>query len=272
MWRRMHTNHSDDGRKHDITPIFVFNGLALPRKDKPFSIEDTRPNVRNMGWKSLWNGNQTQALETWVHANSVYATDLVPLVIRTLQKNGVEFIRAPYSAMGQLEYLYNHRKQPIHAVYGFPGQLMFNVDRVITEINFEKETFSWVTKYSVLHDLRISKEQLLDICILAGFDWCPTFPPLDKYNVFTFKSVHEIVKSHYTGHNVIQAYLEDPDVKHSNYYDAYCRAYCAIKYHLVLRDDGVVCPLNATNVPGDLHEIFGCRLPDWVYQHMARGL
>ncbi|KAJ1921768.1 hypothetical protein H4219_000501 [Mycoemilia scoparia] len=258
-------------KKYDITPIIIFSGITLMRRDKPFSTEDYRPNKRTMGWNSLKNENQAQALDIWAQSKSIHLTDLIPAVMRILESNSIEFIRAPYSSLGQIEYLYNHRKQPIHAIYGSSDLFMFNIDSVITNIDFEKETFGWVTRYSILSDLRVSKEQFLDICIMAGFEWCPTFPVVDKVS-FTFKDVHDLIKMHYSGYNVMQTYFDDPDVKRLKYIECYSRAYCAIKHHLVLRDDGVVSPLNASNAPNDLHEVFGYRLPDQFYYLMSRGI
>lgn len=45
-----------------------------------------------------------------------------------------------------------------------------------------------MSKKTVLQDLQVSDEQFLDICLLAGFEYCTSFPPLNT-NVmsFTFK-------------------------------------------------------------------------------------
>lgn len=47
-----------------------------------------------------------------------------------------------------------------------------------------------MSKKTVLQDLHVSDDQFLDICLLAGFEYCNSFPPLNHSAVsmgFTFK-------------------------------------------------------------------------------------
>lgn len=56
---------------------------------------------------------------------------------------------------------------------------------------YQKGSYSWLSKKTVLSDLGLSDEQFLDVCILAGFDYCPTFPPLNNNMIgFTFKGLN----------------------------------------------------------------------------------
>jgi len=119
----------------------------------------------------------------------------------------------------------------------------------------------------------MTDEQFLDTCILAGFEHCNTFPPLNsEYSGFAFKSVYDLVKHHRTGFNAVQSYAEHPGVIKSNYVDTYCRTRCAIKYHMVLTDEGKIEPLNVENSPNDIHEFIGFRLPDEIYYYLSKGL
>jgi hypothetical protein len=109
-------------------------------------------------------------------------------------------------------YLERNPKQIIHATYAGSELLMFDIDRVITSIDFTKQTFSFITKKSVLQDLLLSDDQFLDLCILAGFDYCITFPPLAAEGSFAFKSIHDLLQQHRTGFNAVKAYAESPQV------------------------------------------------------------
>ncbi|KAG0166946.1 hypothetical protein DFQ30_006536, partial [Apophysomyces sp. BC1015] len=250
-------------KANHIQPIFVFPGLSITRKDKPFSSEDSRPSYRATGWDLYEKGKLEMALGNWGNSGGVHPADLLNQVFHILHENNVEFIRAPYSAWAQLAYMHNHPKQIVTSVYGGSELLMFNIDRVVTIIDFE----------TVLQDLHVSDEQFLDICILAGFEYCPSFPPLNTNVIsFTFKGVHDLIKQHKTGFNAVQSYSDDPSVSKSNYVDTFCRTRCAIKYHLVLTEDGEVKPLNAESAPNDIHEFIGYRLPDELYYYLMRGL
>ncbi|CDH60807.1 xpg i-region protein [Lichtheimia corymbifera JMRC:FSU:9682] len=262
-------------KANNIQPIFVFPGLSILRKDKPFSIEDRRPSTRANGWDLYDKNRLDSALQAWGNGGGIHLADLCNYVCHILHEHGIEFIRAPYSAWAQLAYMYTHPRQIVSAVYGGTELLMFDVDKVITSIDFEKGNYMWMSKKTVLQDLHVSDDQFLDICLLAGFEYCNSFPPLNHSAMsmgFTFKDVHDLVKHHKTGFNTVQAYVDDPSVSKSHYVDMFCRARCVIKYHPIITDEGQVRPLNKEYAPNDIHEFIGYRLPDELYYYLMRGL
>ncbi|CEG64051.1 hypothetical protein RMATCC62417_01095 [Rhizopus microsporus] len=260
-------------KSHGITPIFVFPGLSILRKDKPFSKEDTRPSHRAAGWEFYEKGKTDLAMSNWASSGGIHPADLLNCVFHILHENDVEFVRAPYSAWAQLAYMYTHPKQLVNAVYGGSELLMWDIDKMITSIDFEKGNYHWINKKTVLQDLHVSDEQFLDICILAGFEYCPSFPPLNTSVVsFTFKGVHDLIKQHKTGFNAVQAYSDNPIIAKTHYVDIFCRTRCAVKYHLIITDEGEIKPLNIEHAPNDIHEFIGYRLPDELYYYLMRGL
>ncbi|KAJ1956786.1 hypothetical protein IWQ62_005227 [Dispira parvispora] len=261
-------------KTHHIHPFFVFSGVNLTRKDKPFAKEDNRPSRRAAAWQLYENQQREAAERQWMMSGSIYQQDLLNEVFWLLRKHQVEFIRAPYSAWGQLAYLSRHPLAPIHAIVGGLEILCFEVDRVITRLDFDHGTFAWVDKRQVLRELGIDSEQFLDACILAGFDWSTTFPPLLTTGGFVFKALQDILRQYKTGFNAVQQHASNPEVIKANYGDTFCRARCMVKYHLVLNDQGQVVPLSQDKdaVPSDIHEFIGYRLPNQVYQYLARGL
>ncbi|KAF9946647.1 hypothetical protein BGZ65_009513, partial [Modicella reniformis] len=202
-----------------IHPLFVFSGLALIRKEKPFFNEEGRIAKRNTAWDAVNHGKMDMAMSSWNTSFIIHQPDLIHLVIRILKEHNIDYIRAPYGAAAQLVYLERNLKQIIHAIYaGSEGSelLMFDVDRIITSIDFTKQTFSYISKKAVLQDLVLSEEQFLDLCILAGGDHGPTFPPLSLDGAFGFKGKHEI-QQHRTGFNFVKANADHPQVAKSNY-------------------------------------------------------
>ncbi|KAK9763372.1 hypothetical protein K7432_010006 [Basidiobolus ranarum] len=260
-------------RSHNIQPFFVFNGLALIRKDKPFSSEDFRPQKRANAWDAYEKGKIDQAMSGWISSGSTYQPDLLSVVFEVLHSHDIEFIRAPYSAWAQLVYLEKHSKEYIHAIYGSSELLMYDVDKVIIGMDLEKGNYTWVSKKSILQDLQVNDEQFLDICILAGFEYSSTFPPLQSDMMsFTFKGVIDMIKQYKTGFNAVQGFADHAEVIKTKYVDHYCRIRCAIKYHPILNQDNHVEPLNAENAPTDIHEFIGYRLPDEVYYYLTQCL
>ncbi|KAJ2744416.1 hypothetical protein GGI20_002988 [Coemansia sp. BCRC 34301] len=272
-------------RNNSITPIVVFNGLPVARKDgRAFSKDDPRAANRNKSWELYWQKHTEQALRGWAAAPAQGQGDMVPFVMQLLQTLGVEVMRAPYSSWGQLAYLYHHDAQPIHAVYASLDMLMFDVDRVVTSVSSAKATFSWVQREHLLNTCGVTSEQVVDMCILAGFDWCPTFPALVGESGFSFKFAVDTVRQFRSGFNAIQILGDQPGAgvtSHNDiavkagstsYSDSFLRAQCIVRYHVVLRSDGSVGPLNSEYAPNDLHDIIGYRVPLAAYQLMAQGV
>lgn len=270
----------DRMKKLEITPFFVFNGFGLTRKDKPFSSEDTRPTKRAAAWNAYHTGRTDSAFTGWNSSNSVNQNEYLQIVFKILADNGVEFMRAPFSALAQLAYLEKHPRGLIHAICGGSELLLWDVDRVILNMDFDGGNFQWLDKGRVMSDLQVDREAFLDICLLAGFDWIPTFPPLISAGTgydasaggFTFKGTVDMVHEHGTGYNAVIAHSADNRVVKGNYVDSFSRTRCAVKYHLVLTDEGKVEPLNKEAAPSDIHEFIGFRLPDEVYFYLSQGM
>ncbi|KAJ2864887.1 hypothetical protein GGH94_002591 [Coemansia aciculifera] len=260
-------------RKNSITPIVVFNGLPVARKDgRVFGKDDARPANRNKSWELYWQKHTEQAQRGWASAPAQAQGDMVPFVMHVLQGLGVETMRAPYSSWGQLAYLYKHEAQAVHAVYASLDMLMFDVDRVVTSVSSTKSTFSWVQREHLLSKCGVTSEQVVDMCILAGFDWCPTFPGLVGESGFSFKFAVDTVRQFRSGFNAIQMLGDQPGAGSTSYSDSFLRAHCIVRYHIVLLADGGVGPLNSEYAPNDLHDIIGYRVPTVVYQLMAQGV
>ncbi|KAF9932955.1 hypothetical protein FBU30_006941 [Linnemannia zychae] len=255
-----------------IHPLFVFSGLALIRKDKTHVNDDPKIFKRNAAWDAVNAGKMDLALSSWNSTHAVHQPDLIHLVIRILKENSIDYMRAPYGAGAQLVYLERNPKQITHATYAGSELLMFDIDRVITSIDFAKQTFSVITKKAVLQDLMLNDDQFLDLCILAGFDYCPTFPPFAEESKFAFKSIHDLLMQHRTGFNTVKAYADSAQVIKSNYVDLFCRTRCAMRHQPILTDEGHVEPMNVATAPNDIHEFIGYRLPDEVYYYLSRGV
>jgi len=262
-------------RSLDIYPFFVFNGLTFLRKDKPFTTEDTRPNKRASGWDHYERGRLESAHNTWSSSSSVHQNEFMNSVFKIFQENNIEFMRAPYSSWAQLAYL--QQKGYVQSVYSGSEMLMWcgDSDNVILNIDFDKKEFSWVEKIRVIQDLNlIHPDHFIDICMLAGFDWISTFPPLvsNPNTSFTFKGTVDMLQQFRTGYNAIQAHADYPKVKETNYEENFCRIKSIINHNIILKEDGTTEPLNKETAPNDLHELFGPRLPDEVYFYMCQGM
>lgn len=226
---------------------------------------------------SYLQGYFDRALASWSSSGSMPPqNDLLGLVFEVFSERNIEFIRAPYAALAQLAYMDKSvRNAALHAVYANSDILLYDVDRVITNIDFERSTFRWIEKRIILQDLAITDAQFLDMCLLAGFDYISTFPPLLEYSSgggFSFKSAIDMVKTHRSGYMAVVNHMQNPSVARMNYLEMFSRVNCIIRHHIVFKDEGIFAPLNQEFAPNDLHELIGYKLPEEVYFYMMHGL
>jgi hypothetical protein len=263
----------DKFKKFGIKPVFVWNGLNLPRKEKP-PIATDRATKRNKAWESYYNGDVVQASALFQSEKSI-ATNFINSIVKYFYEKKIESFRAPYYAWSQLHYfLVSSKPYPtpyVHAVLGGLEMLLFGTPTVITDIDFEKGTFSWVDLNQILDNLKMTQEQFLEACILAGFELCPTFPPIQEPN-FKFKAAYDLVKASKSGYAAIQTSQNNAKVEKSNYLDQFNRTKAIIQHHPIIDNRCHVIPLNKDTAPRDLSEIVGAKFPDEVYFMMSQGI
>ena len=156
--------------------------------------------------------------------------------------------------------------------------LLFDVERVITKLDFESKEFTFVLRQYCIEELgNISPDIFVDACILSGTALLPSLPALNNAPAATRKQprirqVVDLMKTNgHTGISVCHNFQDDPTVGRLDYLDRYRRSRLAVKHQLVLTQGGKVEPFDAANVPNDVHEVIGQRLPDELYYYLSRG-
>ncbi|KAN0061277.1 hypothetical protein ACQY0O_006123 [Thecaphora frezii] len=251
-------------QRQGIRPVFVLNGLAPNKKARPFSYEDPRPKQRQRAWEAYEGGNVELAHQILSTSNSLHYPDLYRAILRTFRHRNVEFIVAPYLASGQLVSLERHSKGYVHSMYGSSELLLFDrVDKVITTLNLQEGTFQYVSKQSIMNDLRCSEEHFLDVGLLAGSDLCATFPALQDGSLGAppphagappnIRQISDLVKQYKSGYTLCMAFEQHPGVHKTAYIDQFCRARTMVKFCLVLSaEEGRVLPLPLATPPPPL--------------------
>lgn len=85
-----------------IKPVFVLTGLPPSKKARPFSYEDPRPAQRARAWEAYEKGNVDLAHQHLSASNSLFQPDLFRSILRAFRHRNVEFLVAPYLALGQV--------------------------------------------------------------------------------------------------------------------------------------------------------------------------
>lgn len=64
--------------------------------------------------------------------------------------------------------------------YGSASLLVYNVDKVILNFDWENKTASFVEQEEVLRKLMITHDQLVDLLLLSGSSLLPAIPEIDN--------------------------------------------------------------------------------------------
>jgi len=205
---------------------------------------------------------------------------------------------APYFASAQLAHF--AETQVVHTVYGPPGLLLYNVQKVIIQIDFLHTIFEWVDLKTVLKAWGLNQDQFVDACMLAGTEYCLTYPYLNTGqplpgqasqstpSKLNFEAAIGIVKQAPLI-NWMQSFPSE-EIK-NDHVDGYCICKVLVQSSPVLHSsDREVRPLGgagvgatsynsfngndprARQVPRDFRDIMGEKLPTSLYYLMVQGI
>lgn len=268
-------------KKHDISPVFVFQGMQ-PRSHMLFSSQLHQQ--MDEAWHCFAKGDFQGAQNKFAQATSRINSDFVQFILHYLKSKDCECFQAPYFATAELAYFIEHNF--FDAVYGPPALLLFGVPRVIINIDWQKSKFEWIEREQLLQKWQVNKEQFVDACLLAGTEYCLTFPYLNLTQFhhgqqqFTFGTAIEFIKQ-----APLISYMQHfPNEEMKNdHVDGYCVCKSLVQYPLVMKMNGSVGPLvhsaslvdcsgDQSCVPKDYNKIIGDKLPIAIYFLMAEGV
>jgi hypothetical protein len=254
-----------------IKPTFVFNGLNMVRKDRAFTRNEGRSQRMANAWDAYYKNQQETAAFMFQDSEKNISLPFIHNVLKYFKDHNVEYFRAPYLTWSQLSWLAPPKQNLMDATFGGLELLLYGVLRLIIDIDFEHRTFDWVDTKLVLVNLALSSDEFLDACILAGFDYCVTFPPLLEQQ-FSFRYACEMVKNFKTGYAAVRQYATHPSVQKLGYMDLFLRARCIVRHHPIFLTSCVCEPMMKESSPNDLHEVVGPRLPNDLYFLLSQGV
>eukprot|EP01105_Mastigella_eilhardi_P025039 TRINITY_DN666_c0_g1_i3.p1 TRINITY_DN666_c0_g1~~TRINITY_DN666_c0_g1_i3.p1 ORF type:complete len:837 (-),score=217.82 TRINITY_DN666_c0_g1_i3:877-3327(-) len=270
-----------------VRPLFVFSGLAVdPHKlaDAEATAKGAAPPVqqaavhakesakaqhRLAAWESFYAGKVDQAAETLLELEKGFPQAVLPTLFDYFNQQQVEWMRAPCLAWAQIAWLL--KQNIVQHAWAPLEVLLFGSFPVILDIDFETSTMDYVDAARLLQVTGLRHDQLVDACLLAGSEYCPTFPPLrrqqQKQQGAMFASAVEMVKACTTGVAAIESYSQD-----DSYMETFARAKGFIIHHPVFKPNYSCETLNADACPVDIDTVIGARLPDDVYYFVCMGI
>jgi len=260
-------------KKHDITPLFVFQGVAPgPQHSMFVSRMDQQMEA---AWTYLAKGQKSEAQRCFAVSTSRINGDFVYFIFHHLKSKGYECLQAPYFAGAQLAHF--AEQGVVQTVFGPPGLLLYGVHSVVILMNFQMNTFDWVDLSSVLDKWQISRDQFVDACMLAGTEYCLTYPYLNLGHFqpaapgrFNFDAAVYIIKQAPLI-NWMQTFPTE-DMK-NDHVEGYCICKVLVQNSPVLHlQDHMIRPLGASQIPVDFSVIMGEKLPNSLYYLMLNGI
>jgi len=265
-------------KRNNVVPLFVFQGVAPgPQHSMFVSRMDQQ---MELAWTYLAKGQKSEAQKCFAVSTSRINGDFVFFIMHHLRHKGYECLQAPYFAGAQLAHF--AEQGVVQTVFGPPGLLLYGVQRVVIHIDFVRCAFDWVDLESVLQKWQIDRNQFVDACMLAGTEYCLTYPYLNLGHFqpaapgrFNFDAAVYIIKQAPLI-NWMQTFPTE-DMK-NDHVDGYCTCKVLVQNSPVLHmNDYVIRPLGAgmpgaPQVPFDFHTIMGEKLPNSLYYLMLNGI
>eukprot|EP00392_Amoebophrya_sp_AT5.2_P013350 g13468.t1 len=167
--------------RKNIKPLFVFQGMAPPPQHQMYI--NRLDSQMELAWNCLANGQRAEAQKCFAVSTSRINSDF-----------------APYFAGAQLAHFADQGL--VNAVFGSPGLLLYGVTRCIIYMDFAGSQFDWLDLHFILQKWQVQLQQFIDACMLAGTEYCLTYPFLnvDQYspgasNRFNFDAAIKIIRS-----------------------------------------------------------------------------
>jgi hypothetical protein len=156
---------------------------------------------------------------------------------------------------------------------------MYEIDQLITKLDFEQAQFSWVTRRECIEALgATSTAMFVDACLLSGCSILPTLPQLENDLTASprapkIRAAADLLKRTQTNGNALcLQYQDDPAMMAMNYLDRYRKASLYIKHYVCIRPNGKIESVDGASAPSDLNNIMGNRLPEEAFAYLSRGV
>jgi len=266
-------------KRFNVIPVFVFQGVAPgPQHSMFISRMDQQ---MELAWTYLARGQKSEAQKCFAVSTSRINADFVFFIMHHLRHKGYECLQAPYFAGAQLAHF--AEQGVVQTVFGPPGLLLYGVQRVVIHIDFGRQMFDWVDLESVLQKWQIDRNQFVDACMLAGTEYCLTYPYLNLGHFqpaapgrFNFDAAVYIIKQAPLI-NWMQTFPTE-EMK-NDHIEGYCTCKLLVQKSPVLHvHDQIICSLGnggtggSSQVPYDFHAIMGEKLPNSLYYLMLHGV
>lgn len=211
-------------RQHNITPIIIFDGDALPSKKHTNDIrKEKKEKIRNEIKKLLSENNTRKAHELMKQCVSI-SKEMLDNVIRMLDIENIKYIVSPYESDAQMCYL--QRVGYVDYIITEDSDLIaFGCDKILYKFDNKGVVEFNRSKLKSATDDVFSKN-LLEICVLSGCDYLPSVKGIG------LKTAHSLFKEAQSLQLAIKKIEFKKEIP-QNYLKEFERALITFKEHIV---------------------------------------
>ncbi|THZ36588.1 hypothetical protein D6C87_09066 [Aureobasidium pullulans] len=265
-------------KDHGCEPYFIFSGVVSNGQEERLQSAIRATKSIAKAW-DLYGASQPEyaVTEFGTLSGTINVENIYRFVQDILRKNGVAFLVAPHSACAQLASIAG--TEFCDAVAGSSDILMFEIDQLITELDFEKAQFSWITRRECIEALGVtSTSMFVDTCLLAGCSFLPTLPQLENDLTGSpkgprIRAAADLLKrGQINGNALCLQYRDDPAMVALDYLNRYQKASLYVKHYVCIRPNGKIETADVASAPSDLNNIMGHRLPEEAFAYLSRGV
>ncbi|KAG9961067.1 PIN domain-like protein, partial [Aureobasidium melanogenum] len=272
------TNHVGVLRSYGCQPYFIFNGVTSNGQEERLQAATRATKSIANAWELYGASEPERAVAEFdTLSGTINVDNIYRFVQNILRKHDVDFLVAPHSACAQLASIAG--TEFCDAVAGSSDILMYEIDQLITKLDFEQAQFSWVTRRECMEALGApSTAMFVDACLLSGCSILPTLPQLENDMTASprtpkIRAAADLLKrSQANGNALCLQYQDDPAMIALNYLDRYRKASLYIKHYVCIRPNGKIESVDGASAPSDLNNIMGHRLPEEAFGYLSHGI
>jgi len=157
--------------------------------------------------------------------------------------------------------------------------LLYDVQNcIITKIDFDKKLVHGVSKTDILTKLKVDEDTFIDIMLMIGTSFLPTFPVLMDSTVIKQQpaSIKDAVNClRTTGDKSVgilcQTWNDTLQKSEPSWEDKYRKAKMSVLHAIYVTDEGEIKIRNSETLTRDNHDYIGLRLPEEMYHYLMKG-
>jgi hypothetical protein len=218
--------------KHNITPLFVFDGKPPPEKKE---VLYQRKCIKRQAQANFLVETDPTLLQKWKHQSIQLTTEHIDKVKQLLQQNKIEYFESPTEADPLCVHLVQTNK-----AWGCLTEDMdvfgYGCPRVLRNMDLTTKQFTYYHLENILKELNLSQEYFREILVLSGTDY--NLLPITNtntnnlYRVMQMFDIFRKTASYRSQESFYSWLLQQKNIKHIEIQNVDFLRHCVEMFHV----------------------------------------